>query len=328
VRASRRKIIPDYIITHEIGSGGFATVYKALNNHGKEVAIKLPKFLDETVSTSILDQFRTEADIWKKLKHNNIVHFYKSDVQPFPYIAIEYMAGTNLKEVMEKHRFSLEEAVDIMLQILDGMSFAHRMASVHRDIKPENILFTQDGVPKISDWGIGKFMASEGVTQTIGTKGTLAYCAPEQISKKKFGKIDWSTDIFQLGIIFYEMLTGIHPFYDEDPAGIIGNILGEEPESPSTIDSKIPKFLDKIIMKALNKDKSSRWSSAGVMYDRLKFAINKKEENIKKYKKTLLKALKDGKITKDEEEMLSEVRDHLDVTIDEHRELLSEILSK
>jgi len=328
VRPSTRKIIPNYYITHKIGSGGFATVYRALDEDRKEVAIKLPKFLDETIGTSVLEQFKAEAEMWEKLKHNNIVNFFNSDIRPVPYMVIELMDGGNLKELMEKHRFSVGEALDIIQHVLDGVAYAHRMASVHRDIKPENILFNKNGVPKISDWGIGKFMASEGASKSIGVKGTLSYSAPEQISKKKFGGVDWSTDVFQLGIVFYEMLTGSHPFHDEDPAGIIGNILNEEPEAPSVLDSQIPKFLDEIVLKALSKNKKDRWRSADIMYDRLAVAIDKKKKNARKYKRSLQRALRDGIISEDEEVMLSELREHFGIMKYEHEELIKELLAK
>jgi len=270
VSLSIKKIIPNHPITHKIDSGGAAAVYKALDERGEIVAIKLPKLLDDTVSTSILEEFKAEADIWKKLKHNNIVKFHKGDIRPIPYLVIELMDGGNLKHLMKKHRFSIEETINIMLQVLDGLSYAHRMASVHRDIKPENILFTKDGIPKISDWGIGKFMGSMSTEKTMGMKGTMLYSAPEQISKAKFGQVDWTTDIFQLGIVFYEMITREHPFYDEDPVGIIGKIIGEDPVPPSEINPMIPNELDNIIMTALQKDKAKRWRSADIMHHELK----------------------------------------------------------
>ena len=321
-----RKMVPGYIITHKIGIGGFATVYRAINDEGEVVALKLPKFLDETVGTSVLEQFKAEADMWKKLRHRNIVKFYDSDIRPVPYMVIELMEGGNLKELMEKSRIPVHEVMDIMLAILDGMSFAHRMASVHRDIKPENILFTKEGIPKISDWGIGKFMASEGSAKSIGSKGTLAYGSPEQISRKKFGEVDWQTDVFQLGIVFYEMLTGVNPFYDADPLGIMGNITGETPEPPSAINPDVPVFLDNIIMKALNKHKKDRWRGSEAMFNELNSGIKKKEENLERYKKTLQRALRDGIITEDEDEMLSEVRGHFGITDLEHEEMLRELM--
>jgi len=261
--------VPNYTITHKLGTGGFATVYRAINDEGKVVAIKLPKFLDETLDMSVLKKFEAEADMWKKLRHKNIVSFYNGGLLPAPYLAVELMEGGTLKDLLKVHSFLVDEAIDVMLQILAGMSYAHKMASVHRDIKPENILFTKEGIPKISDWGIGKFMASEGVSKTVGTKGTIAYGSPEQISKQ-FGKIDWQTDVFQLGIVFYEMLTGKNPFYDDDALRIMGNITGENPEPPSAVNPKVPPELDRIIMTALQKKKEQRWSSAEIMHYELK----------------------------------------------------------
>ena len=274
ISSSTERAIPDYTLTHKIGSGGFATVYKALDDHGNPVALKLPKFMDETMDYTHLKKFETEAEIWNKLTHDNIVEFYEAKTIPMVYLAIELMEGGSLKDLMTNHPLSTGEAVDIMLQILDGMSYAHRMATIHRDIKPENILFTADGTAKVSDWGIGKFMASEGATKSMGAKGTLLYSAPEQISKKKFGEVDWTTDVFQLGILFYEMLTGENPFFDEDSAGIVGNIMYEEPEPPSVHNREVTKELDHIVMRALEKKKEDRWRSADVMYDRLRELVD------------------------------------------------------
>jgi len=144
------------------------------------------------------------------------------------------------------------------------------MATVHRDIKPENVLFTADGVPKITDWGIGKLMVSESMTQTSGSKGTLFYSAPEQVSKKEYGEVDWACDLFQAGIVFYEMLTGENPFRAEDSAEVIAKILYGEVSPPSSRNPDVPRVLDIIVMKSLEKAKRKRWRSADVMYDRLR----------------------------------------------------------
>ncbi len=321
---SLKGMIPGYIITDKLGAGGFATVYKAINKDGIGVAIKMPKFLDETVDSSILNKFQAEADIWKKLRHKNIVDFYDSDIRPIPYMAIELMEGGNLAGLLKMRKMSLEEAKSLIIQIVDGISYAHRMASVHRDIKPENILFTSDGVPKISDWGIGKFMASESVSKSIGTKGTFAYAAPEQFSKKKYGEIDWSTDMFQLGILFYEMLTGENPFFDEDPVMIMANITSEDPEPPSSLNPDIPPELDNIVMKCLEKKKEDRWKGDVLLHE-LRSMEKRKQTNIKRYRRSLERALKDGRISEDEEDMLAELREHMGITDDEHDDLAREL---
>jgi len=268
-------IIPGYTMTYKIGAGGFATVYKAKSSGGREVAIKLPKALNETVSSSVLEKFKQESDMWKKLKHENIVQFYGGDIRPCPYIVMELLEGGTLRDLMKKHTFSIEEAVHIMQNVFKGISHAHRMASIHRDIKPDNILFTKDGIPKITDWGIGKFMASDVASESVDLKGTIIYSAPEQISKDRFGAIDWQTDIFQLGIVFYEILTGENPFTDDDPLGVINNITVKIPRPPSQINPSVPEFLDRFILRSLEKNKADRWRSADVMYQYL-------EENIEK----------------------------------------------
>ncbi len=270
LKSTINESIPKYVITHKLGSGGFATVYRAEDNDGKTVAIKLPKFLDGTLDASIFEKFQSEADMWIKLDHENIVMLYENGLEPIPFIAMELMEGGNLKQIIEKHCLSTGEALEIIIQILDGLSYAHRMGIVHRDIKPENILFSIDGKAKLTDWGIGKFMSSTSVTQTVGTKGTIAYSAPEQLDKRKFGKPDWQTDIFQTGIVFYEMLTNINPFHDEEMVGVMNNILTYAPEAPSTINPDIPHKLDQIVMKALKKQKGDRWRSADVMFYELK----------------------------------------------------------
>ena len=270
VEGNFRYLVPNYTITHKTGSGGSAIVYKGIDRDGKPVAIKLPKFLDETLDVAIYDKFESEARIWENLRHGNIVEFREYLMDPVPCLVMELMEGGNLKDRLKSGKLTVREELDIFLQLIDAISYAHRMGTIHRDIKPENILFTRDGVPKLTDWGIGKFMASLTETTVDGKKGTLAYSAPEQASPGKFGKIDWSTDIFQLGIVMYEMLTGRNPFMDDDPAGIVTNILYETVRPPSSINPDISPSLDNLVMKALEKQKDRRWRSADVMYHELK----------------------------------------------------------
>ncbi len=322
-----KTIIPGYTLVSKLGTGGFATVYKAIGPEGKEYAIKLPKFMDSTVDTSVLTKFKEESDIWKKLKHRGVVTFYKGDIRPVPYMVIEYMEGGNLLEKMKKGKMPVNEAISLIMEILSGMSYAHRMASVHRDIKPENILFTKDGRPKISDWGIGKFMASESVSKTVGGKGTLAYSSPEQISPENFGEIDWSTDVFQLGIVFYEMLTGENPFMRDDPVTIMSRLVSHIPAPPSAIRPEIPAEMDSIILRALEKDKVRRFSSADSMFEKLKEAMKDRLENIEHYKDMLKAALADGVISTDEEVMLQGFKKRFKISEEDDLEMRKELMS-
>ena len=267
-----QNLLPGYEITHILGAGGFAKVYKAIGSGGQNVAIKIPKTDDimATMDLEVIERFRSEAELWKRLEHSNIVMLLSGKTKPIPHMAMELMAGGNLKQLMKNHALTVGEAVHIMEQILKGLSYAHRMASVHRDLKPENILFMSDGTSKITDWGIGKFMASAGKSQSVGIKGTLDYCAPEQFNKRQFGKVDWQTDIFQIGVMFYEMLTGVNPFAGEDFADCMGKVLMYEPEPPSALNPAVPKELDEVVMKAIAKKKEDRWESGAVMLNELR----------------------------------------------------------
>jgi len=289
-----KKLIPKYRITHFLGAGGFADVYEGTDENGWGVAVKVPQFkMEKTMDSTSLKRFASEADIWKKLQHENIVNVYGTEAKPIPHIVMELMDGGDLESLMRKHVLSVGEAVHIMAQILEGISYAHRMATVHRDLKPENILFTSDGVAKITDWGIGKYMASEGLTKTLDTKGTLAYSAPEQFDTKEYGEVDWQTDIFQLGIVFYEILTGVKPFAGEDMAEIMGKVLAYYPVPPSEYNSNVPSVLDDIVMGALEKEKEYRWESGTVMLHELKLVIKGEIRTKRKRKMKISQSMQD-----------------------------------
>ena len=280
-----KKLLSDHRIMHLIGSGGFANVYEGTNIDGLAIAVKVPQVkFDETVDSTVLKKFSSEAEIWEKLEHENIVGIYESGIRPVPYIAMELMDGGSLKQLMENHKLTVGEAVQIMQQVLKGLSYAHRMASVHRDLKPDNILFTSDGVAKITDWGIGKFMASTSKSKSLGIKGTLDYCSPEQFNKRQYGKIDWQTDIFQVGVMFYEMVTGTNPFAGEDMADCMGKVLMFEPEPPSSLIPEISEELDEVIMGAIEKKKDDRWKSGDVMLSELRSVTGKKKKRLLKPK--------------------------------------------
>ena len=263
-----RNLLPDYRVDYLLGTGGFADVYKGVDKDDNEVALKLPK-MDANIAKKdpkVIERFRSESEIWMRLEHKNIVDLHGVRTEPIPHMAMELLEGGSLKQLMKKHDLSVGEAVLIMVQILEGLSYAHKMASVHRDIKPENILFTTSGVAKITDWGIGKFMASESKTGSRDFKGSLSYCAPEQFNKREYGPVDWQTDIFQAGVMFYKMVTGINPFKGEDIADCMGKVLMERPDPPSSHNPEVPAKLDEVIMGALKKRKEDRWGTDVMLY--------------------------------------------------------------
>jgi len=263
-------LLPRYNFKGLIGSGGFASVYKVEDPSEREMALKLPKFLDERIDYTTLRKYKKEGSILSTLEHRNIVKFYPSDTVSIPILASELLEGGSLRHLMKKRRLSVGEATNIMLQILDGLSYAHRMGIIHLDLKPENILFTKNGTPKITDWGIGKYMALPVEGQDLGSKGTVSYCAPEQFDRERYHDADWRTDIFQAGIVFYEMLTGTNPFHQKEKKNVMRKILRYYPDPPSSENPKVPEVLDAIVMRALEKRKTDRWRSADIMYDKLR----------------------------------------------------------
>ena len=270
VRSEIDTILPQYRFHGLIGSGGFASVYAVKDAEDRKFALKLPKFLDENVDYETLQKYKREGDILATLEHKNIVKFTPGETIEIPYLSGELLEGGSLGQLMKKHRLTVGEATEIMLQLLDGLSYAHRMGIIHLDLKPENILFTQEGILKITDWGIGKHMTAKVGGSHAGSKGTISYCAPEQFDKERYQKADWRTDIFQAGILFYRMLTGKNPFRSRDVKGVMNNILYNIPDPPSKLNPEVPEALDRIVMQALEKRKEYRWRSADIMYDRLR----------------------------------------------------------
>ena len=261
-----RSALSGYNVKDQISSGLFSDIYEGIDSTGRNVSVNVPQFKQGvSFNQKTRDKFASRAGRWKDLGHENIIEVYESDIRTLPHIVTEPVTGGNLSRLMENHELSMEEAFHIMDKVLNGMSYAHGRGVVHRNINPENIFFTRDGAPKIGDWGIGKIMSS-GIKGNE-TRNIYAYSAPEEFDRKEFGKVERQTDIFQLGIMFYEMLTGKNPFHDDMAVGTIGSILKKSPVAPSSINPNIPPEIDELILTALEKNKQNRWESADVMYD-------------------------------------------------------------
>jgi len=191
-----------------IGEGGLARVFRAMNaKDGRIVAIKVPIRFDEVTGT----HFARDISFWQGLHHPNIIEIYSSNILPVPYVEMEY-APSSLADIPLP--VSEEKAREIIKGVARGIAYAHEQGIVHRDIKPENILIAADGTPKITDWGLGKAMHDRRQSSMIGF--SPVYAAPEQISPAMYGKPGPATDIYQLGVLFYLMLTGNVPFHRED----------------------------------------------------------------------------------------------------------------
>ncbi len=244
---------PFYTDASYIGEGGFGRVFKATNLKNNEVAIKIPKSFDKRAERT----FITEVSNWSRLDHPNIVKLNYYKILPIPYIETEFCEG-----VLEKGMKTLNEAVSIVYDIAKALEYSHSKNIIHGDVKLSNILI-KNGVYKLSDWGLSKLKLDESVTISGATP---SYCAPEQISME-YGKADERTDIYQLGNVFYELLTGRLPFKGEI-SQIYSSILTTQPVKPVEINSNA-KPVNDIIMKCLAKNKKDRYSSMSELIEEL-----------------------------------------------------------
>lgn len=251
-----------YEIEERIGAGGMAIVYKAKDTLlNRTVAIKV---LREQFGSDegFIRRFRREAQSAASLSHHNIVSIYDVGKDgEADYIVMEYVKGHTLKEVIRsKAPFSTERAIYIVRQIADALAHAHANNIIHRDIKPQNILVTMDGRAKVTDFGIARAASSATLTHTGDIVGSVHYLSPEQA---KGAQTNEQSDIYSLGIILFELITGKVPYDGDTPITIALKHIQEEAQLPSTVLSGISSELDGVIMKALAKSVQDRYKSAG-----------------------------------------------------------------
>jgi serine/threonine protein kinase/Tfp pilus assembly protein PilF len=264
------KIISHYKIIEKIGRGGMAIVYKARDlSLDREVVLKFlpPNLLtDEEVKS----RFILEAKAAAALDHPNICTIYEINetLNKELYIAMAFYEGETLKEIIDKSPLDIGRAIDYAVQIADGLSHAHEKGIVHRDVKPANIIITLTGTAKILDFGLAKLAGASRITTTSSSiMGTVAYMSPEQASSSEVSE---KTDIWALGVILYEMLTGKLPFDAPYQQAILWAILECDPESVMEIRSETPSMLVSIINKALQKNPDERYECMNTLRDDLK----------------------------------------------------------
>jgi serine/threonine protein kinase len=261
------KDTPHYRIVEKIGEGGMGVVYKALDTRlNREVAIKVlridpAKKLSAAKVKEIRARFYKEAQAAARLNHPNIVSIFQvSHSGGQPYIVMEYLKGKSLLEKMEETR-SQEEVVKLAMQICDALEYAHSQGVIHRDIKPDNIVITEDGRVKITDFGIARIEDAEiALTRAGVLLGSPAYCAPEQL--RDFSNVDGRADLFSLGVILYQWLTGRLPFEGNAAPEVITKILTQEPLPPRSLNPEISPSLEALILRALAKEPEERIASA------------------------------------------------------------------
>ena len=250
-----------YRVLEKLGGGGMGVVHKALDTHlDRHVALKLlPPEL--TRDDDARERFVLEAKAASALDHQNICTIYDIDETPDGqmFIAMGYYEGETLKKRIARGPLPIEEALDIATQVAQGLSKAHASGIVHRDIKPANVIVTTDGLVKIVDFGIAKLLGVTGPTQTGGTVGTVSYMSPEQLAGKD---ADQRADIWSLGAVLYEMLTGQQPFTGENEWAVVGAISGRAPAQPRSLRLEISAEVEKLVLRALEKQRRGRYQSA------------------------------------------------------------------
>jgi predicted ATPase/serine/threonine protein kinase len=248
-----------YKIIEKVGAGGMGVVYKAEDTRLKRtVALKfLPPGL--TRDKKAKERFIQEAQAAAALEHPNICTVFEvEETEDQTFIAMSFVKGQSLKNKIESGPISLREAEDIAVQISEGLKEAHDKGIVHRDIKPANIMLTEKGQAKIVDFGIAKLAGQVRLTQTGTTMGTVVYMSPEQVEGKD---VDQRSDIYSLGVIFYEMITGNVPFEGDTPLSIAYKHKHELPPDPKKTNDQIPEAISRIVLKCLEKNRENRFQN-------------------------------------------------------------------
>ena len=262
-----------YEIIKSIGEGGMANVYLAYDTIlDRRVAIKVLRG-DLSNDEKFVRRFQREALSASSLSHPNIVEMYDvGEDNGIYYIVMEYIEGKTLKQLIKKRgALTLSEAIDIMLQITDGISQAHDSYIIHRDLKPQNIMIKEDGTIKITDFGIAMALNSTQLTQTNSVMGSVHYLPPEQASGK--GSTIRS-DIYSMGILFYEILTGTLPFKGDNAVEIALKQMRDEIPSVRKKNPAIPQSVENVILKATAKNPKNRYSDAKEMHADLLTVLN------------------------------------------------------
>lgn len=249
--------VSQFKVIKKIGSGGMAEVYLAEDTRLQRKVVL--KFLLEQYASEpeIKARFTQEAQAAAKLSHPNIITIHEvAEYEGRPYIAMEFLAGGTLKHLMANRELNFMEIIDIGIQVADGLCMAHESGIVHRDIKPQNLLLDKDCRLKVADFGLAKVKGGSKITTGGSTFGTMAYMSPEQTRGED---VDRRSDIFSFGVVFYEMVTRHQPFKGDNAAAIINSILNETPEPLARYKANVPEGFQRLVDKALEKDRSERY---------------------------------------------------------------------
>lgn len=270
--------IGPYEIICELGQGGMAKVFRALQpSVNRVIALKVLPSQLETDPTSVA-RFRQEAETAANLAHENIVKVWDASINQPPYhIAMEFLEGGTLSDRIESGPLPVGEAVKIMIAVCSALEHAHQRGVVHRDIKPANIMFDGKNRPVVTDFGIARAASQTRLTATGASFGTPDYMSPEQA---RGAAVDHHTDIYSLGVVLYEMLTGRPPFISDSPLVTMRQIIDDPVPPPSLLNPLIPKSLESVVLKALAKAPEARYQSGAAFADDLWLAYQSPEKFI------------------------------------------------
>ena len=247
-----------YTLVGRLGSGGMADVWLA-DDAVLERRVAL-KFLHERFAQDpqFIERFRIEAQSAAGLQHPNLVGVYdRGEFEGRQFIAMEYVEGASLKDLIGRG-LSVGEALEIVRQVLNGVGFAHERGIIHRDLKPQNVLVDRQGRARVTDFGIARAGASE-ITQTGSVLGTAQYLSPEQAQGLD---VTAASDLYSVGVMLYEALTGRVPFEAETPVAVALKQISEQPRPPSQLNPEVSPALDAVVLRALVKDPANRFGSA------------------------------------------------------------------
>lgn len=253
--------IDSYRIEAQIAQSGMASIFRAVDlRDGRIVALKIPH-PDMEADPILFDRFQREASIGEKLQHPNVMRVYGGEKRSRVYMVMEWCEGKLLRQILGEGRISQDRAIRITLEVLAALEYIHEQGVVHRDIKPENILVDANDHIKLIDFGIAGDSAARRLTYAnfTATMGTADYIAPEQIKGKRG---DGRTDLYAMGVILYEMLTGKLPFTGSSPMEVMNDRLLNYPVPPTVQDPGVSPQLQEVIYRALERDPKNRYGAA------------------------------------------------------------------
>ena len=268
---SQWPVVAGYDILHRLGEGGMGVVYKARHlGLNRLVALKMIRGGSQARS-DYFTRFRVEAESIAQLRHPNIIQIYDiGEAGGLPFVALELLEGGSLDHRLAGNPQPGRPASELMITLARAVHVANESGIIHRDLKPSNVLFTSDGIPKVTDFGLAKRIDSDdGRTQSGQIMGSPSYMAPEQ-ARGHSRNVGPAADVYALGAILYEMLTGRPPFKGETPMETVRQVIDDDPVTPSRLVPRVPRDLETICLKCLHKDPARRYASARALADDLK----------------------------------------------------------